>query len=212
MEVVVPFAAERPKTRLEGVLTVEERREFAGAMLADVLTSLDASHHAGDSPRPTVLTTAPVTVDAPVRVDQRPLSDAVNAFLDERTPGPDSPVAVVMSDLALATAESLESLFSTPGDVVVAPGLGGGTNCLVVRHPEFRVDYHGVSYCDHHRAAESVGATVRDVDSRRLAIDVDEPADLAEVLIHGDGPAREWLVGAGFTLSTDGGRVRAVRE
>ena len=41
MRVVVPFAAERPKTRLEGVLSPEERVAFARAMLADVLEALE---------------------------------------------------------------------------------------------------------------------------------------------------------------------------
>jgi len=41
---------------------------------------------------------------------------------------------------------------------------------------------------------------------------VDEPADLAELLIHGEGAAAQWLEHAGFTLDTTGGRVGVVRE
>ena len=51
---------------------------------------------------------------------------------------------------------------------------------------------------------ESVGV----VDSMRLATDVDEPSDLLEVLLHGDGRARQWLVEAGFEVDDgDDGRV-----
>ena len=104
------------------------------------------------------------------------------------------------------------SLFEQPGDVVIAPGRGGGTNALVVRHPNFRVDYHGASYLDHLTAARSVGASVTEFDSHRLATDVDEPDDLAEVLVHADGRARNWLVDAGFVLSVTDGRVSVRRE
>lgn len=212
MEVVVPFASTRPKTRLSGVLRADERRAFARAMLDDVLTSLAAVRLDGERLRPRVLSTAPVAVDVPVTVDERPLTPAVNDALRANRPTADNPLAVVMSDLALATPRSISRLCSAQGDVVIAAGLGGGTNALVVRHPEFRVDYHGASYLDHLRAAREVGASVRDHDSRRLAVDVDEPSDLAEVLLHSDGASRDWLVDAGFELAVDDGRVGVDRS
>jgi len=198
MRVVVPFAAETPKTRLEPVLDDGERRAFARVMLDDVLATL---REAGIGPD--VLATADCDVDAPVTVDERPLTDAVNAILAET----DEAVAIVMADLPLATPRAIDRLLDADGDVVIAPGRGGGTNALVVRDPAFRVDYHGVSYRDHLRAARSIDATVRTVDSHRLATDVDEPADLAELLIHGDGGARAWLEERGFELAVEDGRV-----
>ncbi len=203
MRVVVPFAAGRPKTRLADVLDADDRASFARAMLADVLDAVEAAGR-----QPEVLATAPVDVDVRVTVDERSLTDAVNAVLAET----EGPVAVVMADLALATGRVLRRLFGTAGDVVVAPGRGGGTNALVVRHDGFRVDYHGASYLDHLAAAREVGATVAEFDSHRLSTDVDEPADLPEVLLHGEGSAREWLRGAGFRLAVEGGRVGVTRE
>lgn len=204
MDVLVPFDAREPKTRLEPELDVEERRAFAEAMLADVLAAL-----AETAAAPTVLSTAPVDCGAPVVVDARPLSAAVNARLAERE---DDPLAVVMADLALATPGALSSLFDTPGDVVLALGRGGGTNALVVRHPAFRVDYHGASIRDHRRVAAEANVRFAEVDSFRLATDVDDPADLVEVLLHGSGRASEWLREAGYRVITTGGRVRASRE
>lgn len=201
MHVLVPYAADRPKTRLAAVLSPDERRAFACAMLSDVLAAVDAAGHDA-----TVLSTAPVDAPAPVAVDDRPLTPAVNDRLG------DPPLGVVMADLALATPDALARLCGAAGDVVVAPGRGGGTNALVVRHPDFRVDYHGASYLDHLRAAAGVGASVREFDSNRLATDVDEPADLAELLVHGDGAARDWLVDAGFELDTTEGRVGVTRS
>lgn len=201
MRVVVPFGAARPKTRLSPVLDDDERREFAAVMLADVLDVLDACGR-----EPTVVADAPVACDAPVVVDERPLTDAVNARLG------DEPTAVVMADLALATPAAVEGLFAPDAAVVLAPGRGGGTSAVVSRHPEFIVDYHGASIRDHRERAAAVGADTATVDSFRLATDVDEPADLVEVLLHGEGGAAEWLREAGFALRTADGRVEIRRS
>jgi len=224
MRVVVPFAAERPKTRLDGVLTPAERIAFSRTMLADVLDALCETGH-----DPEVLATAPldrVPADAPsfspaspepdessplasvpVRIDDRTLTPAVNAVLGDA----DDPVAVVMADLALATPAALTRAFAAEAEVVLAPGRGGGTNVLISRHPDFRVDYHGASYFDHLANAREVGASVEPIDSFRLACDVDEPADLAEVLVHGEGRAARWLRAAGFSLVVGDGRIAAER-
>ncbi|ELZ49833.1 hypothetical protein C464_03799, partial [Halorubrum coriense DSM 10284] len=171
---------------------------------------------------PRVLATDPVDVDRPVTVDERPLTDAVNAALDARLGsdgerGPDEAperVAVVMADLALATPVAVDRLFAAgrDADVAVVPGRGGGTNAFVASHPDFRVDYHGASYLDHREIAARIGATFETVDSQRLGTDVDEPADLAEVLIHGEGRSATWLREAGFALDASEGRVTVARE
>jgi 2-phospho-L-lactate guanylyltransferase len=201
MRVVVPFAAERPKTRLDGLLTLSERRAFARAMLTDVLDTLRGSGHDSE-----LLATGPVDIDVPTTVDERPLTAAVNGILETS-----SPVAVVMADLPLATPAALSALFAADDEVVLAPGRGGGTNALVARHPDFRVDYHGTSYLDHREHARRIGASVATMDSFRLGTDIDERADLAEVLIHGDGRARAWLDRAGVRLVREDGRVGVAR-
>ncbi|MFC7167507.1 2-phospho-L-lactate guanylyltransferase [Halospeciosus flavus] len=205
MHTVVPFSGTDPCTRLSPVLEPAERREFAAAMRDDVLDAVDAA--GGD---PELVVPEPLDcdqADVPVTVDDRDLSTAVNAALDADA----GPTAVVMADLALAEPRTLAALFEADGDVVVAPGRGGGTNALVVRHPDFRVDYHGASFLDHLRAARDAGASVREFDSHRLATDVDEPDDLAELLLHGDGRATRWLRQAGFDLTVADGRVGVER-
>jgi 2-phospho-L-lactate guanylyltransferase len=207
--ILVPFDATEPKTRLAPALNAPERDAFAAAMLRDVL---DAVERAGHDHAVRVLATEPtgaVPAGVPVDVDDRPLTPAVNAVLDARGP----PVAVLTADLPLVTPATVERLLAAgrAGDVVLAAGRGGGTNALVARHPSFRVDYHGVSYRDHREGA--VGAEVVEVDSRRLATDVDEPADLVEVLVHGDGTrAGEWLADAGFASRVVDGRATAARD
>ncbi len=92
-------------------------------MLADVLAAIDAAGH-----EPTVVSTSPLSFDGElesvpssvsVEIDDRALTDAVDARLPDR--GGD-PIAVVMADLALATPAALESLFATDADVAIAPG------------------------------------------------------------------------------------------
>jgi 2-phospho-L-lactate guanylyltransferase len=209
MRVVVPFGADRPKTRLAPVLDATEREAFARAMLRDVLSALEAVDRLDREP--TVLADAPVDVEAEVTVDDRPLTGAVNATLPAAPD--DDPVAVVMADLPLVTADALEGLFASAGDVVLAPGRGGGTNALIARDPAFRADYHGASVRDHRRRAQSAGLDHSEVDSFRLATDVDEPADLVEVLLHAppESASRAWLDAAGFELAATGGRARATR-
>jgi 2-phospho-L-lactate guanylyltransferase len=219
MRVVVPFDAAEPKTRLASVLDAPERREFAERMLADVLRAVAASSVPVDGA--VVLATAPVDLDvahATTRVDDRPLSVAVNDVLGETFDadadiGTDADaVAVVMADLALATPRSIDRLCERAADVVVAPGRGVGTNALVVRTPAFAVDFHGASYLDHRRAATDAG-TLATVDSFRLSTDVDEPADLVEAFVHGGSRTREWLE-ARFELAVDDdeGRVTLDRR
>lgn len=203
MRVLVPFDARDPKTRLAPALDADERAAFAEAMLRDVLAAIREAGHA-----PELLATAPVELDAPVTVDERPLSPAVNAAL--ATAG--RPVAVVMADLPLVTADALDRLTAPDADVVLAPGLGGGTNALVTRHPDFRVDYHEGSYHKHCGRAAARDATVATVDSFRLALDVDEPEALTEVLIHGHGYAEAWLREAGFELVADDSRGVTARR
>jgi 2-phospho-L-lactate guanylyltransferase len=203
MDVFVPFDARDPKTRLGPLLDADERRSVSRAMLGDVLDALGAAGY-----EPTVLATDDVDCEAPVTVDDRPLTPAVNDVLA----GAGDPVAVVMADLALLTPAALERLFDPAADVVLAPGLGGGTNALVSRHPDFRVDYHGVSYCDHREAARNVDASVATVDSFRLAVDVDDPPDLAEVLIHGAGATAEHLRELGVEISVEDGRGEVSRS
>ena len=214
MRVVIPYTDRDPKSRLAPVLSAAERRAFARAMLGDVVEAVRSAGH-----DPELLLSEPIDFadadvgvdDVPTTVDDRALTPAVDAVLGRLGEGV-AEVGIVMADLPLATPTALRRLTAVGGEVGIAPGRGGGTNALVARAPSFSVDYHGASYRDHREAAAAAGLSVGVVDSMRLATDVDEPADLAEVLLHGDGRAREWLVDAGVELDTGGGRVAVRRE
>ena len=203
MRAVIPFDVRTPKQRLSSVLEPDERADFARAMLQDVIDAMAPTRF-----EPTVVATGPLDGDlgVPVRVDDRSLDAVVDAAIDAGTP-----VAVVMADLPLVTAATLERFAETAGDVVFAPGIGGGTNAMLVRDGAFSVDYHGVSIGDHRAIARAAGLSIGEIDSFRLGLDVDEPEDLLEVLLHGQGNSVDWLESAGFSVETTDGRATATR-
>lgn len=203
MRVLVPFDARDPKTRLKGTLDRAERSGFASAMVEDVVAAV---RRAGGEP--TVLATADVDVAAPVAVDDRSLTSAI----DDQLEAADDPIAIVMGDLPLATQAAIERLLDADGSLVLVPGRGGGTNALVVRTDSFYVDFHGASFRDHKGIAATAGIDPTVVDSYRLSTDIDEPSDLVEVLLHGEGGAATWLEERGFHLVVEAGRVGVGRE
>lgn len=196
METVIPFDATTPKTRLGDVLDPDERNTVSRVLLQDVL---DAVTNAGLDP--TVIATEPIEVDAALRIDHRPLTPLISDEIDAHTP-----LVVIMADLGLLQSQQVSKLVDTAGDVVLAPGLGGGTNALVVRNEDFEVDFHGTSFRDHCTIANSRGLSVATVDSFRLGVDVDEPQDLLEVLLHSSGRTAAWLTEAGFEIEATNGR------
>jgi 2-phospho-L-lactate guanylyltransferase len=97
-------------------------------------------------------------------------------------------------------------------DIVISPGRMGGTNALFIRDPtSFHVDYYGASFLKHREIALKNGLEILVFDSFNLSTDIDEVADLAEVLIHGNGGAAGYLKKLGFALSDNGGRVGVKR-
>ena len=200
LRAVIPFRPENPKTRLSGIMSEEERKSFADAMLHDVVSALQS---AGISV--TILSTADYDFPSvPVLVRNEGLNEALNWYL----PQEDTPVLIVMSDLPLITKASIEKAVSAAADIGIVPGLGGGTNILFIKEPKrYRVQYYGFSFKRHIDIAESLGMSVEILDSMRMSTDIDEPADLTELIIHGTGCAAAWLASHGFILSAESGRV-----
>ena len=200
MRVIVPYTPVNPKSRLASILRADERRGFAAAMLADVVAAIE---NAGFVPE--ILSTAPLPDrDFVVHVDERSLSTAVNSILSP-------PMTIVMADLGLLTPAALDRAIDTEAALVIGPGRGGGTNLLVVRADDFVVDYHGNSLNDHRQMAAAADIDWIEVDSFRIATDIDEPSDLVEVLLHGRGRAPTWLREHGIGLSATDGRVTVDR-
>jgi 2-phospho-L-lactate guanylyltransferase len=116
-----------------------------------------------------------------------------------------------MSDLPLLSREDLLRMVRAEGDVVLVPGRGGGTNIILVRNPQFRTCYEGASFPRHLDQARRLGLRVGVFYSYLAGCDIDEPQDLAEVLLHGRGKAARTLEGLGLALSEEG-RAAPVRR
>ncbi|MCK4811813.1 MAG: 2-phospho-L-lactate guanylyltransferase, partial [Methanosarcinales archaeon] len=117
-------------------------------------------------------------------------------------------VMIVMADLPLISSKHIKEIAGLDADVVIAPGKGGGTNILCIKDPSgFRVDYYGASFLDHLRIARESGASVEVYDSFAVSTDIDEPEDLVELLMHGDGAAASMLTDSGFDVVVRDGRV-----
>ena len=202
---VIPFKPVNPKTRLSCLLDQGEREAFAGAMLADVISAVK-----GAGCNTYVLSTGEYRVPGTrVEVDSRGLNDSLNTILAKTA----EDLLIIMADLPLATPEAVSGLIGTGGDVVFAPGRGGGTNAILLRQGTgFRVDYYGASFLKHVRIAQESGLTIGISDSFRLHTDIDEKEDLVELLIHGGGTSRQFLESLGFGIRVEKGRVGVERS
>jgi 2-phospho-L-lactate/phosphoenolpyruvate guanylyltransferase len=205
--IVVPFRLGGAKSRLSPALAPVERRQLAVAMLGDVLRAV---HGFGDV---TILTRPGFDLrevdgsdgafcDSKILESELDLNDALNEFIARRAlHGWPEDLLIVMADLALLFKEEISGILDCPGDVVLCPGRGGGTNMILIRSPVFRTCYTGLSYPKHLAVARQAGLKTAVFESFRAGCDIDEPDDLAEVLLHGQGEAKALLTELGFSLS-----------
>ncbi|HDR73988.1 MAG TPA: 2-phospho-L-lactate guanylyltransferase [Methanoculleus sp.] len=205
VQAIIPFKPVNPKTRLSCILTQPEREQFARVMLGDVIAAV-----IGAGCRPYILSTHPYSCDnAETVVKDMGLNEALNACLATLN----HPALIIMSDLPLITADTVSRLVNTEADLGIAPGRGGGTNSLYIKDPQrFHVDFYGASFRDHINIAREAGLSTETIDSFRLHTDVDEKEDLVEILLHGEGKSRKFLMDLGFSLSIEKGRVGIQRN
>lgn len=191
MKVIVPFKPINPKSRLSGILNVEERRKFAELMLFDVINVLKELNL-----EIKVLSTSKIEIGCvEVVEDVRSLDECINAELE------DLPKAIVMSDLPLLNKEVLSRFFNCDADIVIAPGRRGGTNMLLVRKKGFKVSYHYCSFLKHLDIAKSLGLRYKIFDSFYASLDIDDETDLLELMIHGSGKlSKSYLESIGFRI------------
>jgi 2-phospho-L-lactate guanylyltransferase len=202
---LIPYKPKNPKTRLSAILSQEEREKFAFAMLEDVISvAKDAMC------TPVIVGTELFDSD----LVQVTVKDAdLNAALNEILPTCEQNILILMADLPLADTGSIRRVTSTTKDMAIVPGRGGGTNVIFIKDPKkFHVDYYGASFTKHVSIAQEAGLSVDVIDSFRLSTDIDEDDDLVELLIHGAGKSRDYLLELGFCLSTESGRVRVTRK
>ncbi len=212
MRAVIPFKKNNAKSRLSALLSEREREEFALSMLNDVAVALLES---GCFDVIDLLSTSIVEVNGVnIVLTEKGLNEALNEYLQRMTSHSiKEPVLIIMADIPLVSPENIKDITSSASDVMIAPGRMGGTNALFIRDPSsFHVDYYGASFLKHLDIASRNGLETEVFDSFNISTDIDEVADLTEVLLHGKGLAREYLVRHGFMIAENRGRVGIKKE
>jgi len=183
------------KTRLRSVLASDMVERVAEAMLRDVIEALLRVSTLASvvvvTPDPDV---AAVARDAGAKAlvrDDPDLNTAIDAGAAAICREPGDGVLVVLGDVAGVRSEEIESLVEAlvaPG-VALAPSRDGGSSAVL------RIPYAIVPACfgpnsaaAHRESAARAGVRFHEVPLPSLAIDVDRPEDLREILA-GDGPA-----------------------
>ncbi|MHC1631202.1 MAG: 2-phospho-L-lactate guanylyltransferase [Methanotrichaceae archaeon] len=211
VRVVIPFKLENAKSRLADLLSPDERKSLALTMLGDVVESVSDIGEVVIFSRSRLIE-SDLSVSWPLQVIEcdKELDSTLNLLIENwQKKGWPSDLLVAMADLPLMRAQDVRELIQIPGDVVIAPGRGGGTNLILIRDPRFRVCYYGLSFLKHLKMAQNLGLSVGIYESYRCGCDIDEPSDLVEVLIHGEGQTPKLLKVMGVCLDGDKENVRA---
>lgn len=190
--ILVPIKnLENAKERLSPVLSRAERRALAEAMLQDVLAALAAVNH---HTRVGVVSSDPLAVALAERYGFTLIPDPANlgesdaiAHATEHciARGEDSTL-VIPGDIPLVQAEDIEQVLAAApaqGSVLV-PGWDGRGSNAVLRCPAglFPLRFGNDSFQPHLRAAQATGMPCVVLRLPRLGLDVDNSADLAQLL------------------------------
>ena len=212
MRAVIPFKQENAKSRLSGILSKTQRQEFALAMLYDVIAAVEKTEKfdfievINSSVSYAMNTVFPPNVN--ILLIEKGLNEALNEYLVKAASNTVQDIFIIMADMPLVTEKQIIELTELPGDIVIAPGSGGGTNVLSIHNPDtFHVDYYGTSFLDHLRIANEADLSIAVYDSFFVSTDMDEPDDLVELLIHGRGHAVGYLRSTGIGLDTSTGKL-----
>ncbi len=182
---------ETSKQRLSPLLSPAERFALAEAMLQDVLAALDASRHRGY--------VALVSGDA--RAHRLASQYDFEVIDDPNDPGETGAIEmatraaierraeftlVLPADIPLITTTEVDEIFAAapPEGTVLAPSASGrGTNAVLQRPPGlFPLRFGNDSFLPHLAAARATGNPVEVLRLARIGIDIDEPADLADLI------------------------------
>lgn len=201
MRALIPYKKENAKSRLSPVMGLEEREEFVELMLRDVVNTLCESEiEAIDILTPSEKGVAE-DIKANIVISELGLNDAINEYLKVTT----EPVLIIMADLPLVKSHHIQEITSNDRDIVIAPGKGGGTNILFINDPSnFHVKYHGSSFLTHCQIAKDRSHTLHIYDSFMTGTDIDEPQDLVEIIIHGQGFSKDYIENKFGTQLTKG--------
>lgn len=182
------------KERLASVLSAEERRRLALAMLADVLGALAATPSLGlravVSPDADILALARRLGALPIGEPPqcRGINQALTYAAAEISSRSIDALLVIPLDVPTITAAEIEAILEALPDrsgrgAVICPSAARGTSALALRPPDaipFR--FGRGSFLAHRREATARGLPTRVLRIASLAIDIDGPDDLLDLL------------------------------
>jgi 2-phospho-L-lactate guanylyltransferase len=183
--------------RLTPALDAPVRRELQVAMLTDVLAAAAGARGLAGlmvvTSDPQARAMAEAIAGARVTPDHQPprgMNAAVVRGLEAVAAAGAGGALVLTADLPLARPEDLDAVLAAapPGpSVTIAPSRDGtGTNAMLLRPPAALTPRLGVDSLARHLAqAARRGVAVARVDLPNLALDIDTPRDLAELVARG---------------------------
>jgi 2-phospho-L-lactate guanylyltransferase len=191
------------KQRLMRVLDPAQRRELARAMLIDVLRAVDGV----GLDQVWVVTREPEVAALARALGARPLAEADNrghtaavaaAQAEAVRAGADA-FMTIPGDVPCVTASEIRALVGAstgrPAGVFAPSRSGLGTNGVLLAPPAvMRLRFGEPSFEDHLAAARAAGLQPRIVALPGLGLDVDDPDDLAALLVAGAGTESARLV------------------
>ncbi len=179
------------KQRLAGVLDQPSRTELAQAMLDDVLTAL---HNWKNRPQVAVVTSDPyaesLAADYQFEVIPDPENSGETGAIEMATRvcverGTESTL-VIPADIPLIQSWELDEILQhAPGEgsVLVPAADGRGTNAAFRRPANlFPLRFGNDSFKPHHAAAKGTGRPCIVLNLPGIAVDVDNPSDLQQLI------------------------------
>jgi 2-phospho-L-lactate guanylyltransferase len=211
---------ETSKQRLSPLLSPPERFALAEAMLQDVLAALDTCNHREH--------VALVSGDA--RAHRLARQYGFRILDDPDDPGETGAIEmatraaiergaeftlVLPADIPLITAAEVDDIFTAApleGTVLAPSASGRGTNAVLRRPPAlFPLRFGNDSFLPHLAAARTTGKPVEVLRLAGVGVDIDEPADLPDLLAAPSNTRAQHLLGewhirerlAGFRLAEE---------
>lgn len=179
------------KQRLASVLDQASRTKLAQAMLHDVLSAL---HEWDDRPSVGIVTSDPYAIEVAREYGFEVIPDPENpgetAAIEMATQvcveRGEGSTLVIPADIPLIQAWELKEIYKhapAEGTVLVPAGDGRGTNA-VFRRPAnlFPLRFGNDSFKPHHAAAQGTGKPCAVLNLPGIAVDVDNPEDLQQLI------------------------------
>lgn len=191
------------KTRLASLLSADERRRLAWAMFEDVSRAVAQATRPDrviivTNYEPAVDRASLLGWDALIEQSQASESASVDWASRELAERGFDAVMRLPADLPLVRAEDIDEILSidlrAPAALLVPSREGTGTNAIIRTPPALFASRFGPnSLALHKEEAARVGVECLVVANSRIALDIDEPADLRLLIEHGRG-TKAWAL------------------